>query len=205
MGEKPCGSLFIRDRVLDSFFSAYSDRKADEQYRKKDKLQEDTMRRLEKEKQREEWEAEAFFASQEEPEEQEQLPKKPKGREHWLTVIQIAVCALVLLAALSFKLFGGELYTTIRNWYVTHVNQSILTDTDLKNMEQKVWELFPPAPEASSGLDAASSQGASSAASSAPENSSSSASSETASSETSSSEAVSGSSASSVSSPPSGG
>ena len=103
------------------------------------------MKQLVNAKESEEWEGDPFFASEEHTE--DISPQKPKNREHWLTVLQITVCAVILLAALCMKFFGGEWYTVFRNWYIEHVNQSILTDADLQIMEQKVLELFPTAPE----------------------------------------------------------
>ncbi|MFR8003705.1 MAG: hypothetical protein ACLU62_12430 [Hydrogeniiclostridium sp.] len=107
------------------------------------------MKKFQKAKEKEDWEQDPFFASEDQLE--EESSKKPKNREHWLTVIQITVCAVVLLAAVCMKFFGGEWYEVIRSWYVEHVNQSILTDEDLQNMEQKVLELFPAASHAPVG------------------------------------------------------
>lgn len=103
------------------------------------------MKKFQKAKEKEDWEQDPFFASEDQLE--EESSKKPKNREHWLTVIQITVC----LAAVCMKFFGGEWYEVIRSWYVEHVNQSILTDADLQNMEQKVLELFPAASHAPVG------------------------------------------------------
>ena len=113
------------------------------------------MKRFEKMQDSEDWRNDPFFASQEDN--AEPISQKPKSREHWLMVIQIAVCACILLAIVCLKFFGGDLYTAFRVWYMDHVNQSILTDADLKNMEQKVLELFPSAAESSESEESISS------------------------------------------------
>lgn len=119
------------------------------------------MRRFQKAKQEEIWEEDFLDSPDENQQEEEEKGNVVKSREHWLTVIQIAVCFIVLLAALCIKYFGGELYTTLRNWYVEHINQSILTEDDLKNLKQQVWDVLPAGEETSSDEETAgsSSQG----------------------------------------------
>ena len=66
------------------------------------------MKQLVNAKESEEWEGDPFFASEEHTE--DISPQKPKNREHWLTVLQITVCAVILLAALCMRFFGGAWY-----------------------------------------------------------------------------------------------
>lgn len=48
-----------------------------------------------------------------------------------LTIIQIVVCAIVVVAVLVFKMIGGEGYERFRNWYQTEVNQTVIATSDL--------------------------------------------------------------------------
>lgn len=48
-----------------------------------------------------------------------------------LMIIQIVVCAIVVVAVLVFKMIGGEGYERFRNWYQTEVNQTVIATSDL--------------------------------------------------------------------------
>lgn len=48
-----------------------------------------------------------------------------------LIIIQIVVCAIVVVAVLIFKMIGGEGYERFRNWYQTEVNQTVIATADL--------------------------------------------------------------------------
>lgn len=43
-----------------------------------------------------------------------------------VTWIQIAACALILLAALALRFSGAEWYQTVRTWYLETLNQSLM-------------------------------------------------------------------------------
>lgn len=73
-------------------------------------------------------------------------PKK-KDRRHWLTFLQVSVCVGILIAGVIMRLIGGEWFQSVRDWYFTHVNQSILPEEDWEQMQQQVLELFPTVPE----------------------------------------------------------
>lgn len=89
-----------------------------------------------------------------EPEENQAVdPPRRKHRkvsEYLLSIIQILTCVTVLLVAVLLKSFGGQAYTAVRDWYVTHINQSILTQESLEHMKDNVIALFPPASASSS-------------------------------------------------------
>ena len=80
--------------------------------------------------------------------------KKAKRASSWLlTVIQVTVCGVVIVAALALKVFGGDLYTNIRDWYVKQINDSVVAEEQADSFKTKVLELFPrgllPPPDAS--------------------------------------------------------
>lgn len=154
-GVNTCIFFIVFFPVLVSSCKAYSCKESCMRKLKRRNKQEENMKRFEKMQESEDWRNDPFFASQEDN--AEPISQKPKSREHWLMVIQIAVCACILLAIVCLKFFGGDLYTAFRVWYMDHVNQSILTDADLKNMEQKVLELFPSAAESSESEESISS------------------------------------------------
>ncbi len=43
-----------------------------------------------------------------------------------VTWIQIAACALILLAALALRFSGAEWYQAVRTWYLETLNQSLV-------------------------------------------------------------------------------
>ena len=74
---------------------------------------------------------------------------RTKRASSWLlTVIQVTVCGVVIVAALALKVFGGDLYTNIRDWYVKQINNSIVAEEQADSFKTKVLELFPRASSA---------------------------------------------------------
>lgn len=71
--------------------------------------------------------------------------KKPKYHgTQLLLIIQIVLCALVLLVVLGLKLIGGEWYEGFRAWYQREVNHSIIASDDIEQY-QAVWNsIFSP-------------------------------------------------------------
>ncbi len=65
-----------------------------------------------------------------------------------LTIIQITVCAVILVTMILLRIFGGNAYTVVRNWYVQNINQTIVPNEQIDNIKHRVIELFP----ASSGV-----------------------------------------------------
>lgn len=70
--------------------------------------------------------AEVEGEAEDEPEEALWEREKKKEEKRWFTAIQIAACALILLGVLVLKALGGPVYETVREWYVTHINDSII-------------------------------------------------------------------------------
>lgn len=85
-------------------------------------------------------------------EEEEETPKTEPKRPRYkgtqlLLLIQIGLCALVLLVVLGLKLIGGEWYEGFRSWYQTEVNRSIIASDDIEQY-QAVWNsVFSPQKE----------------------------------------------------------
>ncbi len=55
-----------------------------------------------------------------------------------VTVIQIAACLLILLAAARLRYTGGELFEPARDWYRETLNQSLLAGEDWVEEAQTV-------------------------------------------------------------------
>ena len=64
--------------------------------------------------------------------EKEQAPPRaaPINRGYRLTLLQAAVCALVLLAALLLRALLPALYTEARAWYDSEMSRSIVITAD---------------------------------------------------------------------------
>ena len=74
-------------------------------------------------------------AEVEEEEAEEETPDKEEWGEgrrpeekHWFTAIQIAACVLILLAFLILKAVGGAVYESVRDWYVSHIQDSVIAE-----------------------------------------------------------------------------
>lgn len=65
-----------------------------------------------------------------------------------LTIIQITVCAVVLLTVLFLRISGGNAYRVVREWYVLNINKTIIPDENIQNAKEKIIELFPAPSEA---------------------------------------------------------
>lgn len=75
--------------------------------------------------------------------------KKAKRRSSWLlTVVQVTVCGALVVAALALKVFGGDLYTAVRDWYVKNVNNTIVAEEQTDQVKTKILELIPRASSA---------------------------------------------------------
>ena len=59
-------------------------------------------------------------------------PEKPKKvhcpNRPLLTIVQMAVCMIALLAAVVLKSLGGDIYTTVHDWYFSLYDDSVFTD-----------------------------------------------------------------------------
>ncbi|MFR9309971.1 hypothetical protein [Hydrogeniiclostridium mannosilyticum] len=76
--------------------------------------------------------------------------KERKISERLLTIVQVSVCGVLLLAALVVKLLGGDAYQAVKDWYYQTLNQSIVAQEQLDGVRQAVWSLFPPSSSVSS-------------------------------------------------------
>ncbi len=97
--------------------------------------------------------------------------KKPKKKSkkistRLLTIIQITVCSIIVVTAIFVRLFGGNAYSVIKNWYLQNINNSIVADEQIQDVKHSVVELLPwtsnLAPSASSQQPESSQQGLSS-------------------------------------------
>ena len=72
-------------------------------------------------------------AFEEEPKEKKHLMKK---RGQIVTVLQIGLCGLILLAAFLLRLLGGAPYQTVRLWYEEEMNKSVIAGTIVEEGEK---------------------------------------------------------------------
>lgn len=75
-----------------------------------------------------------------EPENVQNTPEIPSTRR--MTQIQIICCAVLLAAAVLLRLYGGDVYATVKGWYHTQLNDSILPDEQVENVKQTVVGLW---------------------------------------------------------------
>ena len=63
-----------------------------------------------------------------EPEQPQIQPKKKKTKtgRPLLTLIQIIICLLIVLSAYRIKLFGGDFYKGVKEYYETELNNEII-------------------------------------------------------------------------------
>ncbi len=86
---------------------------------------------------------EAEELSPEEEEDETLLPEKRGYRGTQLVlIIQIAACAVVLLAAFVLKSIGGDVFTVARDWYLQELNRSVLASANLEEYETEVLAVF---------------------------------------------------------------
>jgi len=74
--------------------------------------------------------------------------KKPKKKTktvstRLLTIIQITVCSIILVIAIFIRIFGGNAYMIIKNWYLQNINNSIVAQEQIENVKHSVFELLP--------------------------------------------------------------
>lgn len=74
---------------------------------------------------------------------EEELEEEPKEKKHLLkksgqmvTVLQIGLCDLILLAAFLLRLLGGAPYQTVRLWYEEEMNKSVIAGTIVEEGEK---------------------------------------------------------------------
>ena len=60
----------------------------------------------------------------------------------YFAIIQIMVCGIALLLAIFLKLFGGNAYAVVRNWYQAHMNDSIIVEDQIEDIRAAWSELF---------------------------------------------------------------
>lgn len=77
--------------------------------------------------------------------------KERKISERLLTIVQVSVCGVILIAALIVKLLGGEMYQTVKDWYYQNLNRSIVAEEQFDQVRQNVWSLFSPDSSVPSG------------------------------------------------------
>lgn len=81
--------------------------------------------------------------------------KRQKRKSSWLlTVVQVTVCGALVVAALALKLFGGDLYATVRDWYTQNINNSIVAEEQVGQFKTKVLEFLPRASSAPESSEA---------------------------------------------------
>lgn len=80
----------------------------------------------------------AFEEELEEEPEEEAKEKKHLLRKsgQLVTVLQIGLCAFVLLAAFLLRLIGGTPYLSVQHWYGEEINKSVIAGTIVEQGEE---------------------------------------------------------------------
>ena len=73
---------------------------------------------------------------------QEHKKTTKKDSVRLLTIIQITGCTIILAAAVCMKFYGGKLYGTVRNWYLSEYNDTLIADEQTKNIKHTVVDLW---------------------------------------------------------------
>lgn len=73
-------------------------------------------------------------------------PRRKKGPKRLLVVIQMALCATLLITAVLLKLAGGPAYVTVRQWYLTHAGDSIIAQESFHHFTQTWVQFFSASP-----------------------------------------------------------
>lgn len=94
---------------------------------------------------------------EEESEEQDANSKQHHKEIRLLTYIQIFGCIAILAAALAIRMFNTDLYSTVRVWYVTAVNNSIIADEQMDQAKRTIIGLWNNISSAGPQLPASSS------------------------------------------------
>lgn len=76
-------------------------------------------------------------------EDEKKIKKRKVAGKSLLTIIQIAVCAIILIGFALLKFFGGDAYTQIKSWYLQNVNDSIVVQEQLNSIKQSFLHLLP--------------------------------------------------------------
>lgn len=90
------------------------------------------------------------FTSPYHPKEKPKRKRNTAGGSHLLTIIQIAVCSVVLAAFALLRAFGGNTYTDIKNWYLQHMNNSIVAQEQINTIKESFLHAFQSSSSASS-------------------------------------------------------
>lgn len=59
--------------------------------------------------------------------------KKKTATKPLLIIIQIILCSIVVLSAYLLKTFGGDLYTTVHDWYYSNLNAELIMSDTFEN------------------------------------------------------------------------
>ncbi len=61
------------------------------------------------------------------------LPPKAPLKPHKtqiLVTVQLVICVIIAIAALLIKAVGGDFYKSVREWYYTELNKSIIAESN---------------------------------------------------------------------------
>lgn len=76
------------------------------------------------------------------PEPEKKEPEFKEKKKHigkpLLTIIQIIVCALIVLSAYVLKLIGGDIYKTVKDYYETEINNEIILNPYENNLDELI-------------------------------------------------------------------
>lgn len=103
-------------------------------------------------------------------------PRQRKRPKKLLVVVQLAICATILMTIMMLKVVGGPAYLAVKQWYVSHAGDSIIAQESINRFTEAWVNFFSTSPAeqgnastpdpASSGIPASSAPDLSSAVSS---------------------------------------
>lgn len=103
----------------------------------------------------------------EDSEETDYRPRQKKKPKKLLIFLQMLICITVLVTAMLLKITGGSAYQTIREWYLSHAENSIIAQESF-NYFTRTWVQFFSSSLAEQGKNAYSAPESTAPASSAP-------------------------------------
>lgn len=75
-------------------------------------------------------------------EEIQNLHVKSSSNRWLLVMIQIMVCFICFVTIFSLKMIGGEVYETVKEWYLENINNSIIAKQTVDEVKQTCFNLF---------------------------------------------------------------
>ncbi len=70
----------------------------------------------------------AYLSEADEKSQRKEAKRREKSGEGGFALLQAIACLILILLLLALKAIGGSTYETVREWYFTHLEDSILIE-----------------------------------------------------------------------------